>query len=102
MLISSGVVQRAWLTYMDHEHCPQRSSLKKPVLIFLLLVFLPIAASAARYALIDDGRRSWQTADRSSVGLLPPERTHNEAMIRVSAAERSGGAGYSRCIVRSS
>ena len=46
--------------------------LKKPLIIFLLLIFVPIAASAARYFWLGDGRGNWQTADRSSSGLLPP------------------------------
>jgi hypothetical protein len=73
-------------TYMDNENRLQCSSLKRPVLIFLLVVFLPIAASAARYFMIDDGRGNWQTADRSSAGLLPPASIHREALIRVFAA----------------
>src|ERR1700742_4395710 len=60
--------------------------LKKLVLIFLLLVFVPIAASAARYVWTGDGRGNWQTADRSSAGLLPPASAHQEAVVRVFAA----------------
>src|SRR5579871_4268492 len=70
---------------MGNEHSPARP-LKKPLLIFLLLVFAPIAASAARYFWIGDGRGNWQTADRSSAGLLPPASAHPEAMVRVFAA----------------
>jgi hypothetical protein len=46
--------------------------LKKPLIVFLLLVFLPLAASAVRYLCLGDGRGNWQTADRSSAGLLSP------------------------------
>jgi hypothetical protein len=60
--------------------------LKKPLLILLFLLLAPIAASAARYLWLGDGRGNWQTADRSSAGLLPPASTHPEAMIRVFAA----------------
>jgi hypothetical protein len=60
--------------------------LKKPLIIFLFLVFAPIAASAARYFWLGDGRGNWQTADRSSAGLLPTARAHPEAVIRVFAA----------------
>lgn len=60
--------------------------MKKPLIFFLLLVFLPIAVSAARYFLGGDGRGEWQTADRSSAGLLPPAGDHPEAMVRVFAA----------------
>lgn len=70
---------------MGNEHSPARA-LKKPLLIFLLLVFAPIAASAARYFWFGDGRGNWQTADRSSAGLLPPASAHPEAMVRVFAA----------------
>ncbi len=51
-----------------------------------MLVFVPITASAARYFWIGDGRGNWQTADRSSAGLLPSPHLHPEAMIRVFAA----------------
>jgi Protein of unknown function (DUF3750) len=60
--------------------------LKKLLLLFFLLVFAPIAASAARYFAFGDGRGNWQTADRSSAGLLPPASAHPDAMIRVFAA----------------
>ncbi|KYH00142.1 DUF3750 domain-containing protein [Bradyrhizobium sp. DOA1] len=56
------------------------------MLIFLLLVFVPIGISAARYFWAGDGRGNWQTADRSSAGLLPPAASHPEALIRVYAA----------------
>jgi hypothetical protein len=56
------------------------------LLVFLLLVFVPIAASAARYFWVGDGRGDWQTADRSSTGMLPPASAHPDAMIRVFAA----------------
>jgi hypothetical protein len=59
---------------------------KKPLLVFLLLIFVPIAASAVRYFWIGDGRGNWQTADRSSAGLLPPATSHPDALIRVFAA----------------
>jgi len=62
------------------------SILRKLVIIFLLLIFVPIGASAARYFWIGDGRGNWQTADRSSAGLLPPPVAHPEALIRVFAA----------------
>jgi Protein of unknown function (DUF3750) len=60
--------------------------LKKPLIVFLLLVFVPIAASAVRYLCLGDGRGNWQTADRSSAGLLPPASSRSDAMIRVFAA----------------
>src|ERR1700745_596743 len=60
--------------------------LGKALIIFLLLVFVPIAASAARYFWLGDGRGNWQTADRSSVGLLPAASSSPDAMVRVFAA----------------
>jgi hypothetical protein len=59
--------------------------LKKPVLIFLLLLLGPIAASTAKY-LAGDRRENWQMADRSSAGLLPKPADHADALIRVFAA----------------
>jgi len=58
---------------------------KRPVLIFLLLIIAPIAVSAANY-LRGDRRGNWQTADRSSAGLLPKASDHPDAMIRIFAA----------------
>jgi hypothetical protein len=60
--------------------------LRKSVIIFLLLVFAPIGVSAARYLWLGNGRGNWQTADRSSTGLLPSPASHPDAMIRVFAA----------------
>jgi hypothetical protein len=59
--------------------------LKKFVLIFLLLLVGPIAVSTANY-LLGVRRDNWQTADRSSAGLLPKPAEHPEALIRVFAA----------------
>ena len=56
------------------------------MLVFLLLFFVPIAVSAGRYFCFGEGRGNWQTADRSSAGLLPPADAHPDAMIRVFAA----------------
>jgi Protein of unknown function (DUF3750) len=59
--------------------------LKKSVLIFLLLLFGPLAISTTNY-LLGDRRGNWQTADRSSAGLLPKPAHHPDALIRVFAA----------------
>jgi len=56
------------------------------VIIFLLLVFLPIGASAERYFWSGDGRGNWRSADRSSAGLLDDPAAHPEAVIRIFAA----------------
>jgi Protein of unknown function (DUF3750) len=65
---------------------PYPLRLKKPLILFLLLIFVPISASAARYFWLGDGRGNWQTADRSSAGLLPPATSRSGAIIRVFAA----------------
>jgi Protein of unknown function (DUF3750) len=66
------------------SHSP--ASLRKLVMIFLLLIVVPIGISAARYYWMGDHRGNWQTADRSSAGLLPAASSHPEALIRVYAA----------------
>ena len=63
-----------------------RPALRKLSVIFLLLVLVPIGWSAARYLFVDPDRGTWQTADRSSAGLLPPAAERPEALIRVYAA----------------
>ena len=55
------------------------------MIFFLLLVFVPIGVSAARYC-VGGSRGNWQSADRSSAGLLPVPASHPEAVIRVFAA----------------
>ncbi len=57
----------------------------KSAAIFLVLVFFPIGLSAGRYWL-GESRGNWQTADRSSAGLLPLPSQHTEAIIRVYGA----------------
>ncbi len=59
--------------------------LRRLTIIFLLLVIVPISLSATRYVLEED-RGTWQAADRSSAGLLPPASQNREAVIRVFAA----------------
>jgi AraC-like DNA-binding protein len=65
---------------------PPRPALRRSLVIFLLLVLVPISWSAARYFLVDPDRGTWQTADRSSAGLLSPAAKNQEALIRVYAA----------------
>jgi hypothetical protein len=76
--------------------------LEKLVIIFLLLIVVPIGISAGRYYWLGDHRGNWQTADRSSAGLLPAASSHPEALIRVYAARtvrwRSIFAGRSRIL----
>jgi len=59
---------------------------KKSVLLLLLLIFGPIVVSAAGYFVVGDGRGNWQSADRSSAGLLAPASQHQDAVVRVFAA----------------
>jgi len=59
--------------------------LLKAAAIFLLLIFVPIGLSAGQYWL-GESRGGWQTADRSSAGLLPAPSSHPEAIIRVYGA----------------
>jgi hypothetical protein len=59
--------------------------LRKSVIVFLLLLIGPIALSAMKY-LLGDRSVDWQTADRSSAGLLPSPAEHPDALIRVYAA----------------
>lgn len=82
-------------TYVPNEILPH-FLLKKTVVIFLLLVFAPIAASAARYFWLGDGRGNCQTEDRSSAGLLPPATEHADDLIRIFAARTVRGAASLR------
>lgn len=59
--------------------------MKKLVLVFLLLIIVPLCVSAVNY-LRGDWRGNWQTADRSSAGLLPHPGDHPGAVVRVFAA----------------
>jgi hypothetical protein len=55
------------------------------MVIFALLIVIPVVLSAINY-LLGDRRGDWQTADRSSAGLLPSASEHPAAVIRVYAA----------------
>jgi uncharacterized protein DUF3750 len=55
------------------------------MLIFVLLILVPVALSGILY-LVGDQRGDWQTADRSSAGLLARASEHPDAVIRVYAA----------------
>jgi hypothetical protein len=48
-------------------------------------MLVPMAVSAVQY-LLGDRRANWQTADRSSAGLLVKASEHTDAVIRVFAA----------------
>lgn len=64
------------------------SVVKKLVLVFLLLIIAPLSLSAANY-LRDDRRGNWQSADRSSAGLLPSPSEQADALVRVFADRKS-------------
>ena len=55
------------------------------MIVFLFLLTVPIAASAVKY-LFGDRSVDWQSADRSSAGLLPSPAAHPDALVRVFAA----------------
>jgi hypothetical protein len=59
--------------------------LRKFVFVILILLVVPIGFSALRY-FSGDRSANWQTADRSSAGLLPAPAEHPEALVRVFAA----------------
>jgi hypothetical protein len=57
----------------------------RKLLIAFLLLIVPIGVSATSYWFA--GREgNWQTADRSSAGLLPTASNHPDALVRVYAA----------------
>jgi hypothetical protein len=58
---------------------------RKTVIVFLFLLVVPIAASTVKY-LFGDRSVDWQSADRSSAGLLPSPAAHPDALVRVYAA----------------
>jgi hypothetical protein len=58
---------------------------RKTLVVVLLLLVSPIAVSAVEY-LFGDRSLDWQSADRSSAGLLPSPTQHPEALVRVYAA----------------
>jgi hypothetical protein len=60
--------------------------LKTAALLFVVFFLLPLGLSALRYRLQDRGA-GWQTADRSSAGLLPAASDHPEAAVRIFAAQ---------------
>ena len=59
--------------------------LRTLLLLFALLYLTPLALSAGLYWWRGTGD-AWQTADRSSAGLLPPAAAHPGAAVRIFAA----------------
>jgi hypothetical protein len=60
--------------------------LKLCAVLFALLYLLPIGISAVLYRLDGTGP-GWRSADRSSVGYLPPAARHPQAVVRIFAAQ---------------
>ena len=56
------------------------------MIVLLALLVVPLGVSAAKYYWFSDRSVNWQSADRSSVGLLPQPSAHPEALVRVFAA----------------
>jgi hypothetical protein len=82
----TGKSQRAnYISNINNDDPADRYPVKKYVLIFLFLIIAPLLVSTANY-LRGDRRGNWQTADRSSAGLLPAASDHTEALIRIYAA----------------
>ena len=61
-------------------------SVRKFVILLLALLIVPLGVSAVKYYWFGDRSVNWQSADRSSAGLLPQPSVHPEALVRVFAA----------------
>jgi hypothetical protein len=82
----AGKSHRAnYISSINNDDPADPSRLKRYVLIFLCMFVAPLLVSTANYFLCDR-RGNWQTADRSSAGLLPIAADHAEALIRIYAA----------------
>jgi len=81
----TGKSQRTNYISINNDDPADPSRLKKYVLILLCMIVAPLLVSTANYFL-GDRRGNWQTADRSSAGLLPAASDHPEALIRIYAA----------------
>jgi hypothetical protein len=56
------------------------------LLLFVLFYLLPLSAAAVRYRMDGTGA-GWRTADRSSIGYLPPAEQKPDAVVRIFAAQ---------------
>ena len=65
------------------------------MIVLLLALAVPIGVSAAKYW-FGDRSVNWQSADRSSAGLLPPASEHPDALVRVFAARTVRWKGHFR------
>ena len=72
---------------------PPRLVSRKPLMLFLLALFLlPVAARAAVFA-FSDHPRSFRDADWSSIGSLPPASEHPSARVLVLSGRTGGWKG---------
>ena len=60
--------------------------LRACLLLFVLFYLLPLGVAAVRYCM-DDTAAGWRTADRSSIGSLPPPSQNPAAIVRIFAAQ---------------
>jgi len=59
---------------------------RKFVIVLLALLVVPLGVSAAKYYWFGDRSVNWQSADRSSAGLLPEPSANPDALVRIYAA----------------
>jgi len=60
--------------------------LKACLLLFVVLYLLPLSIATVRYCM-DGTAAGWRTADRSSIGYLPPANQNSGAVVRIFAAQ---------------
>jgi Protein of unknown function (DUF3750) len=60
--------------------------LRACLLLLALLYMLPLSVAAMRY-FMDGTGAGWRTADRSSIGYLPPASQNPDAVVRIFAAQ---------------
>ncbi len=60
--------------------------LKASFVIFAVFYLLPVGVAALLYRMGGDGA-GWRTADRSSIGALPPPSQHSDAVVRIFSAK---------------
>ncbi len=62
------------------------SFFKTGLFLFVLFYLLPLGIAAFRYC-VDGTGTGWRTADRSSIGLLPPPARNPAAVVRIFSAQ---------------
>ena len=78
---------------MRHMNSPPRSRRRKPLMLFILAIFLiPVIARAALFS-FSDAPRSWRDADWSSTGTLPPADQDKDARLLVFAGTAGAWKG---------